>query len=311
MQTRKAFLGSVLAAAGGVAVQVRAEDLRTDGGKPLDEVAEGLGGGRVLCLANRSQSQMFGAVFVSPSGRVAVVDGGCFPDGGNLATVLRSLGGHVDLWLITHAHSDHYGALATLLEKPDMGGLHIGELGFAFPDKSWTDRAEPASAPFRARFEAALTRHPGLKTVRLSKGRRFDLGDGWTFETLNDYDLDLKVPNINDTSICFSVRAGGRTWLVTGDVAVQTGRRLVKELGAKLEHEFVFMAHHGQMGADKSFYAAVKPKVAIWPTPDWLWDNDTGKGPGSGPFHTNYTKCWMQELGVKRNYVLTRDVLFL
>jgi len=275
------------------------------------EVRENLGGGRVLCLSNRSPSQMFGTVFVSPSGRVAVIDGGNYPDGANLSTVLKSYGGHVDFWLITHAHEDHYGALAAMLEQEKPGGITIGKLGFAFPDKAWTDKAEPASVPHRARFEAALARHPELETVRLKKGMCFDLGNGWTFEALNDYDLNLKVPNINDTSICLSVKAGGRSWLVTGDVAVQAGHRLVKELGARLEHEFVFMAHHGQMGADKSFYAAIKPKVAIWPTPDWLWENDTGKGPGSGPFHTNYTKCWMQELGVTRNYVLTRDVLFL
>ncbi len=70
------------------------------------------------------------------------------------------------------------------------------------------------------------------------------------------------------------------------------------------------MSHHGQHGAKKTFYAAVKPKVAIWPTAEWLWDNDAGKGPGSGPWKTNFVKCWMQELGVKRNYVVKHDLLF-
>lgn len=314
MQTRRRFMGTLLAALGagleGQAAATGAGKLRTDGVKPLVEVTEGLGGGRVLCLSNRSQEQMFGAVFVAPSGKVAVVDGGSWPDGDNLGKVLRSLGGHVDFWLLTHAHNDHFGALVTLLEQT-LDGIVVDRLGFAFPEKAWTDRAEPASARARARFEAALGRNPGVKVVRLAKGMTFDLGDGWTFEVLNDYDLDLKTPNINDTSLCLSVKAGGLSWLVTGDVAVQTGRRLVKELGARLRHDVVFMAHHGQMGADKAFYAAVRPRIAIWPTPDWLWENDVGKGPGSGPFQTNYTKCWMQELGVRRHHVLTRDVLFL
>jgi len=313
-QTRRRFAGSLLAALGaGMARKsfaATAGELKTDGAKHLVTVKEGLGGGRVLCLANRSQSQMFGAVFVSPSGKVAVVDGGFWPDGENLGTVLRSLGGHVDFWLLTHAHSDHYGALATLLEKP-QAGLIIDRIAFAFPEKSWTDKAEPASAQPRERFESALARCADLKVVRLAKGMRFDLGDDWTFDVLNDYYLDLKVPNINDTSLCLSVKAGGLSWLVPGDVAVQTGRRIVRELGTRLRHDVVFMAHHGQQGADKSFYEAVRPKLAIWPTPDWLWENDVGLGPGSGPFHTNYTKCWMQELGVKRNVVLTKDVLFV
>ena len=53
----------------------------------------------------------------------------------------------------------------------------------------------------------------------------------------------------------------------------------------------------------------MRPEVCVWPTPQWLWDNDLGgtHGPGSGPFLTNYTKCWMQDLGVRRQFLLTRD----
>ena len=78
-----------------------ADGVRTDGKKPLVTVKKGLGGGKVLCFSNRAQSQMASAVFVTPSGRVAVVDGGFYADGENLQTVLRSLGGQVDYWFIT------------------------------------------------------------------------------------------------------------------------------------------------------------------------------------------------------------------
>lgn len=314
--TRRNFMGMLVAAGAlpsGFCSAEAADGVKTDGKKPLVTVRKGLGGGKVLCFSNRSRCQMASAVFVTPSGRVAVVDGGFYADGENLFTVLKSLGGKVDCWFITHAHEDHYGALVDMLEKrPDLGGIRIGKLLHAFPDQAWTDKAEPSSKPNTRRFAAALAKaSPKISVIRLGKGQVFDLGDGWTFEVLNDCNTDLKVPNINDTSICLSVKAGGRKWLVTGDVAVQTGEKLVRELGAKLEHEIVFMAHHGQQGADKRFYAAVKPKAAIWHTPDWLWENDVGQGPGSGPFHTNYTKCWMQELGVKEHHVLTKDVMFV
>ena len=270
------------------------------------------GGGKMMCFANRSSTQMLSTVFVSRTGHVAVVDGGFFKDGDFLFEKLMELGGKVDHWFITHAHEDHYGALAAMLEKrPDLDGIRVGKLLHAFPDQIWTDQAEPASKPHTRRFAAALAKaSPKLPVGRLARGQVFDLGDGWTFEVLNDCNTDLKLPNINDTSICLSVKAGGRKWLVTGDIAVQTGEKLVRELGAKLEHEIVFMAHHGQQGADKRFYAAVMPKAAIWHTPDWLWENDVGQGPGSGPFKTNYTKCWEQELGVKEHHVLTKDVVF-
>ena len=299
-----AVAGSSLAAGGASAV--------TDGKKPLTTVRKGLDGGKVLCLSNRGHSQMSSAVFVSPKGRVAVVDGGQYADADSLRTVLKALGGKVDFWFLTHAHEDHCGALAAILEEhPDLDGISVGQLCFTFPGLDWTDRAEPSSKPHTRRFRAALDKaSPALPVRPLRKGQSFDLGDGWTFRVLNDMNLPTERLNINDTSICLSVTTGGRKWLVTGDVAVQTGRKLVADLGAELEHEFVFMAHHGQQGADKSFYAAVKPKTAIWPTPDWLWDNDCGKGPGSGPWKTNQTKCWMQELGVREQHVLDHDVLF-
>ena len=108
-----------------------------------------------------------------------------------------------------------------------------------------------------------------------------------------------------------SVKAGGKTWLETGDMGVEGGRDAMKKLGSRLKHDIVFLAHHGQNGTDKEFYAAVKPEAAVWPLPSWLWDNRVENGTyGSGPYRTNYTKCWMQDLGVKKNYVLLKDYLF-
>ena len=100
--------------------------------------------------------------------------------------------------------------------------------------------------------------------------------------------------------------------LQTGDMGVEGGRDAMKKLGSRLEHDIVFLAHHGQNGVDKDFYAAVKPEAAVWPLPSWLWDNRVTNGTyGSGHYRTNYTKCWMQDLGVKTNYVLLKDYLFV
>ena len=35
----------------------------------------------------------------------------------------------------------------------------------------------------------------------------------------------------------------------------------------------------------------------------------TAPGPGSGNLNVNYYKCWLQEVGVRRQYVLTKDVV--
>ena len=139
---------------------------------------------------------------------------------------------------------------------------------------------------------------------------RRTLGDLPVVYLDNDYDLSMRRDAINNSSICYRVTNAGKSILVTGDVSVEMGAKMVRTLPPeKLKSDVCFMAHHGQAGADKAFYVAVRPEVCIWPTPQWLWDNDFGgtHGPGSGEFLTNYVKCWMQDLGVKRQILLVRD----
>ena len=64
------------------------------------------------------------------------------------------------------------------------------------------------------------------------------------------------------------------------------------------------MAHHGQNGATKEFYEAVRPEVCFWCAPNWLWDNNAGKGFNTHIWKTVEVRGWMEELGVKQNIVL-------
>ena len=282
--------------------------------KDLQTVKMLSGGGRVYALSSRIDSISLSTVFVSPEGKILVVDGGTLEGGGKdgqfLGEFLRSLGGHVDYWFITHAHGDHYGALVTMSERPDFYGVTIGELIYNFPDRKWLLAREPGSTPYLNNFcDNVLGKC--LKDVKrgdCSPGRVVNFGS-WSFEILNE-PFRCDGNTINNASVMISVKAGGKTWLETGDLGVEGGRDAMKKLGARLKHDIVFLAHHGQNGVDKAFYAAVAPEAAVWPTPGWLWDNNNGGGVGSGPWRTNYTKCWMQELGVKKNYLLLKDYVF-
>ena len=333
MYTRKGFLtgGVAIAAAGGVcgalgttrpaAVAdaprgVKDALITPDVAfKDLQQVKMLKDGGRVYALSSRIDSISLSTVFVSPEGKILVVDGGYDLKGGMdgkfLGDFLHKLGGHVDYWFLTHAHGDHFGALATMCEKPDLYGVTIGEIIYNFPDREWMAANEPRSKPYLDKFyDMVLDRLKDVKHGDSSAGRVVNFGS-WSFEILNEPFLVKKNP-INNSSVMISVKAGGKTWLETGDMGVEGGRDAVKKLGARLKHDIVFLAHHGQSGADKDFYAAVKPEAAVWPTPSWLWENNrAGCGPGSGTWRTNYVKCWMQDLGVKKNYVLLKDYLFV
>ena len=290
MFTRKDFLtgGAALAAAGvfGENAKGKAALVTPDVKfKDLQTVKVLSGGGRIYALSSR-------------------VDLGEF---------LRALGGHVDYWFLTHAHEDHFGALVAMTDKrPDKGGVSIGELIYDFPDRAWMESIEKSMKPHFDKFYTDLIdgRLKGVKHGDCSPGRVVQFGS-WSFEILNAPFLYNGNP-VNNASVMISVKAGGKTWLETGDMGVEGGRDAMKKLGSRLKHDIVFLAHHGQNGVDKAFYAAVAPEAAVWPTPSWLWDNRVTNGtPGSGPWRTNFTKCWMQELGVKKNYLLVKDYLFI
>ena len=265
------------------------------------------GGWTMYMFADRSNNVMLSTLFRSPSGKMAMVDGGWPKDGEFLFPVLKALGGAVDTWFLTHAHFDHYGALADLVKRPDHGGLKIGRVIHNFLPLDFIAATEKASIPYVTPFLENLGKS-GLRVEKPAAGQTFDLGEGLAFECLNDYDLSMRGNSINNSSICYRVTNGGKSILVTGDIGVEMGDKLLKlHPPEKIKSDVVFLSHHGQCGANKGFYAAVKPEICVWPTPQWLWDNNSGKGVGSGPWRTNYTKCWMQELGVKRQILLTKD----
>ena len=273
-------------------------------------------GAKMICLSNRSRSQMLGVVFVSPTGQVAVVDGGTPAESQAIHEIVAKHGGEVACWMLTHAHLDHFGALTGLLKRPADARPKIRSLRFSFPSCDWIGRHEPKQLGYAEEFLQAVA-SSGVRTEAAAPGEICDLGGGTRFSALNDFDPSIVRHAINNASICFSVEHGGRKILIPGDLSVDGGNRLMKLMPEKLPHEIIFMAHHGQDGVNKAFYGAVKPSVAIWPTPKWLWDNDAATGlanrrggVGSGRFKTNYVKCWLQDLGVKEQYLLTEDIIF-
>ena len=70
-----------------------------------------------------------------------------------------------------------------------------------------------------------------------------------------------------------------------------------------LNTDYTQMAHHGQNGVKRDFYEHIIPKRCIWPSPDWLWDNDNGDGFDTGPWQTVRTREWIGALGVTEHFI--------
>ena len=96
---------------------------------------------------------------------------------------------------------------------------------------------------------------------------------------------------------------GGKTLLILGDTGINSSQKLLNKQKEKLKSDIVQMAHHGQSGATEELYKVVNPKICLWTTPEWLWNNDAGEGLNTGPWKTFETRKWMEKLKVEKNYI--------
>ena len=95
----------------------------------------GLGGGSLLQLATLVDNLRMAYLIDTPDGKTIIIDGGlyCREEADQLYQMIQERGGHVDLWILTHAHSDHIGALTWMMEHLPVFDITIGKLIYHFP----------------------------------------------------------------------------------------------------------------------------------------------------------------------------------
>lgn len=253
-------------------------------------------------LPGQSGSQMNSYVLQTSGGQIIVVDGGYKIDADYLKDFLKARGNHVAMWFISHTHSDHVDALTAILKDP--GQLKIDRIYASLLDDDWmrehglVEENEPKTlAEFK---EAARAAHQRITELQLGQVLRID---GLTIEILGVKNPEIVENGVNNSSVVMRVWDHYKSVLFLGDLGVEGGEKILhSEYRDRLKSDYVQMAHHGQNGVDKAFYRAVAPKYCLWPTPKWLWDNDMGGGPGTGPWVTQEVRNWMDELGVKKHY---------
>lgn len=272
----------------------------------LNRAELGLGGGSLLQAANRTLTQMMCYIIETPAGETLVIDGGnpCKEEADFLYEQLRQRGGRVHGWFFTHAHEDHVGALTHLLEDRPQLDIQIDRLYFHFPDWAWLSQKEGAAV--NTRFFAAIEKHKLPVTIPCA-GDVIPFG-GLSVEILRHPVNYADYPQINPTSMPLRVHFPKRDVLFLGDLDVYGQEEVLKACGAaKLRCDIVQMAHHGQGGVDRAFYELVRPKICLYPTPKWLWENNRYRvedpvTAGTGHFKTFETRAWMEELGAVSSY---------
>lgn len=251
-------------------------------------------------LSNQGISQMMGYVIKTKNNGFIVIDGGTEEDSQNLKKYIDQHNGIVDYWLITHPHSDHIGAMVALLEKDEV---QIKNMVCSLHELEWYQQNDSKRASIVERLYQTLAKN---ETIQIKEAH---VGDNIKIENVRVEILGIKNPEIiqnsgNNSSMVFKVHVNQKSILFLGDTGEESSKKLIETNGEKLQSYAVQMAHHGQAGATKEVYELVNPQVCLWPTPDWLWDNNLDhQGYNTGNWKTLETRKWMEELQVKMHYI--------
>jgi beta-lactamase superfamily II metal-dependent hydrolase len=244
---------------------------------------------------------------IESNGTLIVFDGGFESEEPYLYEYLKSLGGHVKAWFLTHFHDDHFGCFLTMLQKhPD---ITVDEVCYNFPPDEFLIRWEPSQSHNPTEVWLSLFREAiaarNIPTVTATVGDVYAFDEGnVTVRVLRTYNTAFNY--INNSSTVFRVEVDGKSILFLGDLEPDGGHELIETVDhALLKADYVQMAHHGQGGVEKEVYEVVKPTYCLWPTPSWLWDNMGPGGYDTGIFGTVITRGWISSLRcVKKHYVM-------
>ena len=253
-------------------------------------------------LPNGDAPQMMSYVIRTRGGKLIVIDGGWNKNAPYLRDFIRKRGGQVDAWFLTHVHDDHCEALAGILRDPQ--GLRLNTLYASLPDEEWFRKVCDSSELATYKALTAALAESGRTFTPLAAGNTLEI-DGISLHVLGGCNPEIVKNPINNSSMVLRFSDAHKSVLFLGDLGVEGGRKLLESPEAAfLPSDYVQMAHHGQNGVDEDVYRKINPRYCLWPTPKWLWENNSGAGEDSGPWRTKEVRAWMDKMPIQKHYLM-------
>lgn len=257
----------------------------------------------VVTQFGQAGNRSMGYMLKTKENRLVMIDGGLPEYSNHIIDVIKQNGGVVEAWFITHAHVDHASVLLDALKDNEV---YINNIYVSLNGKDWYEKYEVDQG--RIDFAIELIDTLAKEEVK-DRVHEVNLREEINIDNLNFKILKIKNPEYienagNNQSVVIKVSNTYKSLLFLGDLGAEYQEDFINNNQDEIKCDGVQMGHHGQDAVNKDFYEKIDPDICFWPTPEWLWENDAGDGRyGTGPWETPLTRGWMEELGVKENYI--------
>lgn len=250
-------------------------------------------------MADKGNVNSMGYIIRNRKGELIIVDGGRDIDADLVYSYIEKYGnGKVNYWYITHAHSDHVGALVKLLNDENYK-FEIDNLYYSLLDLEWYEKNDTRG------FESEKAMLESLNNTKIKNKTECNKDQIIQMDNIRCDIIRIANPEVtnsdngNDASMVFKLTAEdvNKSIIFLGDAFVRVSKELLENSSDKLKADAVQMAHHGQNGVTQDVYKAIAPKVCLFNCPKWLYENDNGGGVGSGTWKTLEVRAWLEEMG--------------
>lgn len=210
-----------------------------------------------------------GYVFISENHRLMVIDGGYGEDAESLLDLLTEQAGGeiptVDLWIVTHPHGDHYGALREIALREDLRGrIQVKQIIYYFPNEFRNKNGKAPCGKANAHMDG-VCRALGATAHVPTVGERIQL-DGLELSFLFVPTDCSFIDNPNSLSLIFTVQGARRRVMMTGDAFPDTLQYCVEHHGEALQADILQLPHHGLCDTgNPAFYRLVNAKILFDP----------------------------------------------
>ena len=222
--------------------------------EPAVDIADDLDGDDHLELHHIDVGQGDATLAIDPSGETMLIDSGDWRDDGDtVIDYLESLGvDRIDHLVATHAHADHIGGHAAIIEHFETEGEGIGAVydsGVAHTSQTYENYLD------------AIEAHD-LTPLTVEEGDSLEFGESdvaFFNPPAGDSGTDLHY-----NSVALTITYGDVTYLTTGDAETDAESRMLDEHGEALDADVYHAGHHGSSTSSTApFMGVVDPAVAV------------------------------------------------